>query len=156
MLCMYNYVDKNYDEIIPYTHNTTHVIILPLEIIHYTICLTYNTFNNLLLREGYALSTFHYNYIRVYIHKLFWAVSVSCVLRPITGAATLYRGASGEYVDINRNSSISSLPPRPPSGPRVITPSPSLPSPRSPPLLPPRPPPLPPPRPLASLPVTDV
>ena len=58
MLCMYNYVDKNYDEIIPYTHNTTHVIILPLEIIiiiHYTIRLTYNTFNNLLLREGYAL-----------------------------------------------------------------------------------------------------
>ena len=55
MLCMYNYVDKNYDEIIPYTYNTTHVIILPLEIIiiiHYTICLT---FNNLLLREGYAL-----------------------------------------------------------------------------------------------------
>ena len=50
MLCMYNYVDKNYDEIIPYTHNTTHVIILPLEIIiiiHYTIFLT---FNNLLLR----------------------------------------------------------------------------------------------------------
>ena len=33
MLCMYNYVDKSYDEIIPYTHNTTHVIILPLEII---------------------------------------------------------------------------------------------------------------------------
>ena len=57
MTC-YNYVDKNYDEIIPYTHNTTHVIILPLEIIiiiHYTICLTYNTFNNLLLHEGYAL-----------------------------------------------------------------------------------------------------
>ena len=56
MLCMYNYVDKNYDVIIPYTHNTAHVIILPLEIIiiiHYTIHLTYNTFN--LLREGYAL-----------------------------------------------------------------------------------------------------
>ena len=33
MLCMYNYVDENYDEIIPYTHNTAHVIILPLEII---------------------------------------------------------------------------------------------------------------------------
>ena len=48
MLCMYNYVDKNYDVII-------HVIILPLEIIHYTIRLTYNTFNNHLLREGYAL-----------------------------------------------------------------------------------------------------
>ena len=58
MLCMYNYVDTNYDVIIPYTHNTAHVIILPLEIIiiiHYTICLTYNTFNNHLLREGYAL-----------------------------------------------------------------------------------------------------
>ena len=58
MLCMYNYVDKNYDVIIPYTHNTAHVIILPLEIniiIHYTIHLTYNTFNNHLLREGYAL-----------------------------------------------------------------------------------------------------
>ena len=55
MLCMYNNVDKNYDVIIPYTHNTTHVIIilLPLEIIHYTIHLTYNTFNNHLLREGY-------------------------------------------------------------------------------------------------------
>ena len=55
MLCMYNYVDKNYDVIIPYTHNTAHVIILPLIIIHYTIRLTYNTFNNHLLREGYAL-----------------------------------------------------------------------------------------------------
>ena len=58
MLCMYNYVDKNYDEIIPYTHNTAHAIILPLEIIivtPYTIRLTYNTFNNHLLREGYAL-----------------------------------------------------------------------------------------------------
>ena len=46
---MYNYVDKNYDVIVPYTHNTAHVIILPLEIImiiHYTIRLTYNTFNN--------------------------------------------------------------------------------------------------------------
>ena len=55
MLCMYNYANKNYDEIIPYTHNTAHDIILPLEIIiiiHYTICLTYNTFNNHLLREG--------------------------------------------------------------------------------------------------------
>ena len=55
---MYNYVDKNYSKIIPYTHNTAHVIILPLEIIiiiHYTIRLTYNTFNNHLLREGYAL-----------------------------------------------------------------------------------------------------
>ena len=55
---MYNDVDKNYDVIIPYTHNTAHVIILPLEIIviiHYTIHLTYNTFNNHLLREGYAL-----------------------------------------------------------------------------------------------------
>ena len=40
-----------------YTHNTAHVIIilLPLEIIHYTIHLTYNTFNNHLLCEGYAL-----------------------------------------------------------------------------------------------------
>ena len=49
MLCMCNYVDKNYDVIIPYTHNTTHVIILLLEIIiiiDYTIRLTYNTFNN--------------------------------------------------------------------------------------------------------------
>ena len=59
MLCMYNYVDKNYDEIIPYTRNTAHVIILPLEIIviiiHYTIRLKYNTLNNHLLREGYAL-----------------------------------------------------------------------------------------------------
>ena len=57
MLYMYNNVDKNYDVIIPYTHNTAHVIIilLPLEIIHYTIHLTYNTFNNHLLREGYAL-----------------------------------------------------------------------------------------------------
>ena len=58
MLCMHNYVDKNYDVIIHYTHNTAHVIILPLEIIiiiHYTIHLTYNTFNNHLLREGYAL-----------------------------------------------------------------------------------------------------
>ena len=56
--CMYIYVDKNYDVIIPYTHDTAHVIILPLEIIiiiHYTIRLTYNTFNNHLLREGYAL-----------------------------------------------------------------------------------------------------
>ena len=53
---MYNNVDKNYDVIIPYTHNTAHVIIfLPLEIIHYTIHLTYNTFNNHLLRDGYAL-----------------------------------------------------------------------------------------------------
>ena len=55
MLCMYNYVDKIYDVIIPYTHNTAHVMILPLEIIiiiHYTIRLT---FNNHLLREGYAL-----------------------------------------------------------------------------------------------------
>ena len=55
MLWMYNYVDTNYDVIIPDTHNTAHVIILPLEIIiiiHYTICLT---FNNHLLREGYAL-----------------------------------------------------------------------------------------------------
>ena len=25
---MYNYVDKNYDVIIPYTHNTSHVIII--------------------------------------------------------------------------------------------------------------------------------
>ena len=33
MLCMYNYVDKIYDVIIPYTHNTAHVMILPLEII---------------------------------------------------------------------------------------------------------------------------
>ena len=43
MLCMYNYVDKNYDEIITYTHNTAHVIILPLEIIiiiHHTIRIT--------------------------------------------------------------------------------------------------------------------
>ena len=43
MLCMCNYVDKNYDVIIPYTHNTAHVIILSLEIItiiHYTIRLT--------------------------------------------------------------------------------------------------------------------
>ena len=57
MLSMYNNVDKNYDVIIPYTHNTAHVIIilLPLEIIHYTIHLTYNTFNNHVLREGYAL-----------------------------------------------------------------------------------------------------
>ena len=58
MLCMYYYVDKIYDVIIPYTHNTAHVMILPLEIIiiiHYTIRLTYNTFNNHLLREGYAL-----------------------------------------------------------------------------------------------------
>ena len=42
MLCMYNYVDKNYDEIITHTHNTAHVIILSLEIriiIHYTIAL---------------------------------------------------------------------------------------------------------------------
>ena len=52
MLCMYNYVDKNYDVIIPYIHNTAHVIILPLEIIHYTIRLTYNTFNNHLLHES--------------------------------------------------------------------------------------------------------
>ena len=52
MLCMYNYVDKIYDVIIPYTHNTAHVMILPLAIIHYTIRLT---FNNHLLREGYAL-----------------------------------------------------------------------------------------------------
>ena len=54
---MYNYVDKNYDVIIPYTHNTAHVIILPPEIIliiHY-IRLTYNTLNNHLLRKGYAL-----------------------------------------------------------------------------------------------------
>ena len=36
----YNYVDQNYDVIIPYTHNTAHVVILPLEIIHYTIRLT--------------------------------------------------------------------------------------------------------------------
>ena len=46
MLCIYNYVDKNYDVIIPYTHNTAQVMILPLEIIkiiiHYTIRLTYN------------------------------------------------------------------------------------------------------------------
>ena len=58
MLCMYNYVDKMYDVKILYTHNTAHVMILPLEIIiiiHYTIRLTYNTFNNHLLREGYAL-----------------------------------------------------------------------------------------------------
>ena len=60
MLCMYNYVDKNYDVIIPYTHNTAHVIILPHEIIIiiiilYTIRLYNNTFNNHLLREGYAL-----------------------------------------------------------------------------------------------------
>ena len=50
-------VCKIYDVIIPYTHNTAHVMILPLEIIiiiHYTICLTYNTFNNPLLREGYC------------------------------------------------------------------------------------------------------
>ena len=42
MLCtyVYNYVDQNYDLIIPYTHNTAHVVILPLEIIHYTIRLT--------------------------------------------------------------------------------------------------------------------
>ena len=55
---MYNYVDKIYDVIIPYIHNTANVMILPLEIIiiiHYTIRLTYNTFNNHLLREGYAL-----------------------------------------------------------------------------------------------------
>ena len=52
MLCMYNYVDKIYDVLIPYTHNTAHVMILPLEIIHYTIRLT---FNNHLLCEGYAL-----------------------------------------------------------------------------------------------------
>ena len=55
MLCMYNYVNKNYDVIIPYTHNTAYVIILPLKIkiiIHYTIHLT---FNNHLLREDYAL-----------------------------------------------------------------------------------------------------
>ena len=46
---MYNYVDKNYDVIIPYTHTIPHVIIIPLEIIiiHYTICLTYNTFNRI-------------------------------------------------------------------------------------------------------------
>ena len=40
MLCMYNYVDKNYDAIIHYAH----IMILPLEIIiiiHYTIHLTY-------------------------------------------------------------------------------------------------------------------
>ena len=54
---MYNYVDKNYYVIIPYTHNTAHVIILPHEIIiiNYTIRLYINTFNNHLLREGYAL-----------------------------------------------------------------------------------------------------
>ena len=42
-VCIHNYVDKNYDVIIPYTYNTAHVIILPLEIIiilHYTIRLT--------------------------------------------------------------------------------------------------------------------
>ena len=57
MLSMYNNVNKNYDVIIPYTQNTAHVImiLLPLEIIHYTIHLTYNTFNNHLLRKGYAL-----------------------------------------------------------------------------------------------------
>ena len=58
MLCIYNYVDTIYDVIIPYTHNTAHVMILLLEIImiiHYTIRLTYNTFNNYLLCEGYAL-----------------------------------------------------------------------------------------------------
>ena len=30
---MYNYVDKIYDVIIPYTHNTAHVMIPPLKII---------------------------------------------------------------------------------------------------------------------------
>ena len=43
MYDLYNYVDKNYDVIIPYTNNTAHVIILPIEIIiiiHYTIRLT--------------------------------------------------------------------------------------------------------------------
>ena len=56
-VCIIIIIDKNYDVIIPCTHNTTHVIIIlvPLEIIHYTIHLTYNTFNNHLLREGYAL-----------------------------------------------------------------------------------------------------
>ena len=59
MLCMYNNVDKNYDVIIPYTHNTAHgiIILLPLEIsytLHYST-LHYNKFNNHLLREGYAL-----------------------------------------------------------------------------------------------------
>ena len=69
MLCMYNYVDKNYYVIIPYTHNTAHVMILPLEniiIIHYTIRLTYNTFNNHLLREGYAL------FIIIVVHIILW------------------------------------------------------------------------------------
>ena len=60
MLCMYNYVDKNYDEIIPYTHNTAHVVILPLEnynnyTLHYSPYIIYNTFNNHLLCEGYTL-----------------------------------------------------------------------------------------------------
>ena len=35
------YVDQKYDVIIPYTHNTAHVVILPLEIIHYTIRLSW-------------------------------------------------------------------------------------------------------------------
>ena len=61
MLCMYNYVDKNYDVIIPYTHNTAHVIIQPLEI----IIIIHYTFNNHLLRACFSLllcTLFYINY----------------------------------------------------------------------------------------------
>ena len=72
MLCMYNNVYKNYDVIIPYTHNTAYVIILlPLEIIHYTIHLTYNPFNNHLLREGYALLKC-FSFSSVFFSDHFW------------------------------------------------------------------------------------
>ena len=79
MLCMYNNVDKNYDVIIPYTHNTAHVIIFfPLEIIHYTIHLTYNTFNNHLLREGYALSKcFSLHYVMYTCTKMHICVTLA-------------------------------------------------------------------------------
>ena len=57
---LYNYVDKIYDVIIPYTHNTAHVMILPLEIIiiiHYVHYSPY-TFNNHLLLLSFFLPSF--------------------------------------------------------------------------------------------------
>ena len=94
---------------IPYTHNTTHVIILPLEIIiiiHYTIRLTYNTFNNHLLREGYALLKC-FSFGTVFSQSL--VVVVAEAIKYSHGGAQNDEG-NGQRVDPVSNAQIQSYP----------------------------------------------
>ena len=63
MLCMYNNVDKNYDVIIPYTHNTAHVIILFLPLDLYTTLFTLHSTITYYARVMHFPSAFHYTCI---------------------------------------------------------------------------------------------